>query len=201
MPRRQGSDETQWHTKAGDGGWIAIEGGGERVAVRVEPDTTGRYRVRELHLRDTGEPVTAERLRAVRVAALEQLLNLPQERAEIDKRFDRRPSVDVEAAVAQFGEIPQAILGALSVKAQVEISSSGTVEPTLKAPGQRGYSDDFYEQVAETYRNAIRSKRGRPVMAIAAEAGVPRSTAARWVKEARRRHKLGAAPATGKAGG
>ena len=83
------------------GGWALLEEGAERVAVRVGPDDSGRLRVRELHLLDSGQPITAERLRALRVAAVEQLLNLPEERAEIEK-LGRRPSLDVEAVVARF---------------------------------------------------------------------------------------------------
>jgi transposase-like protein len=56
---------------------------------------------------------------------------------------------------------------------------------TLKAPSSRGYDNAFYEQVANAYRAAL--ARPKPIAALAVEAGVPRSTAARWVKEARKR--------------
>jgi len=62
--------------------------------------------------------------------------------------------------------------------------------PKLSPSGQRGYGDDFYKAVAANYQAAIVGRR-RPVLAIAESAGVPRSTAARWVKEARRRGFLG----------
>ncbi|HEU5279979.1 MAG TPA: helix-turn-helix domain-containing protein [Gaiellaceae bacterium] len=70
----------------------------------------------------------------------------------------------------------------------------------LKPPAGHRYPDTFYVQVAERYRAAQRAGTGRraPVQAIADEAGVPRTTAARWVKEARARGKLPDAPGQGK---
>jgi hypothetical protein len=209
VPGRRREDEGQWQIRVGNGGWVLLEGPSERIAFRVDPDDEGRYRVREFHLLDNGQPVTAERLRAVRVGWLEQWANLPLERAEIDKRFNRKPSVDVESGLARFDEIVDLVsrrtmYGQASLAGEASIATSGTVTPGLRAPSTRGYSDAFYEQVAEAYRRALRaggSGHSKPIAAIAAEADVPRSTAARWVKEARRRHKLGDAPATGKAGG
>jgi hypothetical protein len=191
MPRRRRSDETEWRARVGNGGWVVVEGGDARVVVRVHPDESNRYRVRELHLLDTGEPITAEHLRALRVAAVEQLLNLPEERAEIDKRLTRRRSVDLESVIKAFAEVgqPRTVYGKSSTTWEVKASTSGSVTPGLRVPAVRGYDDGFYEQVAEAYRRAIRAHRS-PVMAIAAEAGVPRTTAARWVKVARGKGKL-----------
>jgi hypothetical protein len=151
-----------WDPRPDADGWIDLERvwhpqGLERehIRVRVVPDETGRLGLRELHFLDIGEPITAKRLRALRLGALELMVTMP-------------------------------------------VESSGASK--LKPPAGRGYPDEFYERVAAAYRVAA-ARTGRPVRAIAAEAGVPRSTAARWVKEARRRGKLGAAPAVGKAGG
>ena len=70
----------------------------------------------------------------------------------------------------------------------------------LQPPTSRGYDDAFYERVTHTYRAALAEGK-RPITAIAAEAGVPRSTAARWVKEARRRPGVSLGAATpGRAG-
>jgi hypothetical protein len=137
------------------GGWALLEEGAERAAVRVGPDDSGRLRVRELHLLDSGQPITAERLR---VAAVEQLLNLPEERAEIEKLLGRRPSLDVEAVVARFAAVDAVTpsgLGTVHVKrggAAASISASGAIARGLRAPPQRGYPDDFYSEVAATYR-------------------------------------------------
>jgi hypothetical protein len=71
---------------------------------------------------------------------------------------------------------------------------------SLRAPTSRGYDDAFYERVADAYRAAL-ARGARPVAAIAAEAGVPRSTAARGVNVARRRPGVSLGAGTpGKAG-
>jgi hypothetical protein len=71
----------------------------------------------------------------------------------------------------------------------------------LETPTSRGYDDAFYERVAGAYRAALARGDRKPVAAIAAEAGVPRSTAARWVKEARKRPGVSLGPGSpGKAG-
>ena len=115
---------------------MVVEGGGERVVVRVEPDKTDRYRVRELHLLDTGEPVTAERLRAVRVAALEHLLQPPEERVEIRKRLPRPPSVDFELVVDRFDDVgqPRTVYGRSHTVLEMKASSRGSVTPGLAPP-------------------------------------------------------------------
>jgi hypothetical protein len=211
VPRRRREDPELLRARVGDGGWVAVEGVDERVVVvRVELDDTNRYRVHELHLLDSGQPITGERLRAVRVAALEQLLNLPEERAEIAKGFARRPSVDLEAAVAKFREVvaPTVAPDRLGTRYDKRgagvagVTASGAAARGLRALPQRGYPDDHYAQVADSYNRALRrgeSGHSKPVEMIAAEFGVPRTTAARWVGEARRRGFLPRAQ-PGKAG-
>ena len=53
-----------------------------------------------------------------------------------------------------------------------------------KQPGES--ADDFYRRVAAFYRAAL-ERDGKPTAAIVATAGVPKTTAARWVREARQR--------------
>jgi len=175
MPRQQ--EAAAWTTGAlpDADGWMDVErhpsgqvkhGSGravERARVRVLPDARGRLEVRELHLLDLGQPITAERLRAFNLGTIGQMIAM-------------------QAIVAEQS-------GAKPARSR-----------SLKPPASRGYSNDFYERVADSYRSALLVTGRRPVVAIANEAGVPRSTAARWVKEARHRGLLGAAPAPGKAG-
>ena len=61
-------------------------------------------------------------------------------------------------------------------------------EDLLVAPG-RSRPDAFYATVASTYRHLV-STTSRPVVELALANDVPRSTAHRWVKEARRRGML-----------
>lgn len=114
------------------------------------------------------------------------MLNVPEAREAIAAALNRPASFDSEAAAATFRSVTQAKEGPTIV----------ITEPApLTAPGSRGYPDDFYRRVAAAYYGVLL----RPVVAVAAEAGVPRSTAARWVKEARRRGFIEPAPAPGKA--
>jgi transposase-like protein len=83
-----------------------------------------------------------------------------------------------------LGTIGQMINGAALLSERIGAQSRPS--RTLKAPASRGYDDAFYQRVADAYRAAL-ARGPKPVAAIAAEAGVPRSTAGRWVKEARRR--------------
>jgi hypothetical protein len=62
------------------------------------------------------------------------------------------------------------------------------------APRRRGpLRDDDLRKVAEVYRGA-HAARNPPTRAVAARFGVSRSTAGRWIGEARRRGHLGEAP-------
>ena len=92
-----------------------------------------------------------------------------------------------------FGTVEQMIGAALVAEQSGEQSKR---RRKLKKPASRGYSDAFYEQVAAAYMAAPKKQ----VAAIAAEADVPPTTAARWVKQARKKGKLPAAPGQGKGG-
>jgi hypothetical protein len=60
----------------------------------------------------------------------------------------------------------------------------------LRRPAERRLDDDFFQQVAFAYRQAV--ERGlNPNKTIADDASVPYSTAARWVAQAREKHYLG----------
>jgi len=129
-------------------GWTEVEGypltgaAQERLRVRVVDGD-----IRELHVRDNGEPITGTRLRALQPGTIALMVE----------------------TLGAFGEQPKA--------------------PWPTSPPERGHGDDHYERVAATYRRAI-AEGHPPVAQLVAEARVPRSTAARWVKEARRRGML-----------
>jgi hypothetical protein len=193
IARREGRDLGIAEVRVGDGGWVLFDeqrpgkdGRRERLLVRVVPDESGNYRIRELHLLDDGAAITAARLRALTLATFERFLDLPEVREALTTSLERPAAFDLEA---------------LGLRPVTRVSGGGVVviqeSAALAAPARRGYPDEFYERVAETYRTNPK----RPVVAIAVAAGVPRTTAARWVKEARARGKLRDAPAPGKAGG
>ncbi len=175
----------------GDRGWVRVEyaraAGRERLLAHVRPDEGGMLRVRDLTLLDVGEPVTVERLRAVRLGTIERLVNHPAHRAAILQRFDSGEPLDLEAASRRFT--------AATTRAGRRRRSTPAV---LERP-VRGYGDEHYEAVAAAYVDA-EALGEPPVLAVAAHWGVPRPTAGRWVKEARRRGLLEAYYARGRAG-
>lgn len=200
MARRREEIADLWWVRVGPGGWAVVnkligddEGDAyERVLVNVRADEAGRYRVLELHLVSSGEPITAEGLRTIRLGKIEDMLNLPEERAEIAARLEEE--ADPREIFATRSTVYRPVKGPRLIRKPAPPAT------TLSVPDGRGYSDAFYEQVADVYRRAFRQDRP-PVEAVRSEANVPRSTAARWVKEARRRGLLAPAPAPGKKGG
>lgn len=67
-------------------------------------------------------------------------------------------------------------------------------------PRRRVLDDDHYREVADVYRQALADDDPQPVNRVKEELHSARSTAGRWVGEARKRGFLGAAPAKGKRG-
>jgi hypothetical protein len=61
--------------------------------------------------------------------------------------------------------------------------------PRIKRPTGKNLSDEFYAQVAETYRAALENGLG-PRRTIAESAGVSNEVAGRWVRQARTRGYL-----------
>jgi len=185
-----------------NGGWLGIGGRtgtkNHDLLVRVSPDETGRYRVRELFLSDTGEPITADRLRGVRLGAIETVVNLPFEHSAITERIHLEPPFGAPGSEGFFEWGPSQPRGRPISAEELRVRQQRQ-PPPLVMPAGRGYPDSFYGEVAKTYRAAMRSDNHAPVVAVAESAGVPRSTAGRWVKEARRRGLLGEAQ-PGKAG-
>jgi hypothetical protein len=146
--------------------WIWATGERERVKARIVDGE-----LRELHVLDTGRPVTGTRLRALPWGSLELALQ-----ASVALKGTPR-------AGKVYERTGHAFAGTLAAAAV-------SLQPVpLKKP-ERGYGDEFYKGVAATYRRALIDNR-RPVVAVAEQANVPRSTAGRWVKEARRRNLLG----------
>jgi hypothetical protein len=178
---------------------VAIDlGDTEQLVAWVRRDESGRLRVHELLLLDSGEPVSVDRLRALRPSAIEGLLNLPSEHAAIQEQLDEPPAIDLAAPLHHF-EAVKAPAPRVYEKSGVSLMRRAATGALPATRPSRGYADTFYEQVGDVYRAALRHGRA-PVIAVADKWNVPRSTAARWVKEARKRKTLGPAPAPGQKG-
>ena len=84
----------------------------------------------------------------------------------------------------------------LREKKGVRFTAKVEVHPGLKRrEGQT--PDEFYSEVADLYRRYAETT-GKPTAWVAFAGNVPHSTAARWVREARRRGHLEPAPKRGK---
>ena len=129
--------------------------GSEQLVVAVRLDATGRFRIHQLHVRDNGEPVNVGRLRALRLSAIEGLLNLPAEHAAIQARLDEPPAIDLATALRHF-TAPKTGVYEKSGTASSRRTASGRV-PRRPA---RGYDDPHYERVADVYRAAFRRSGG-----------------------------------------
>lgn len=66
---------------------------------------------------------------------------------------------------------------------------STTISARLRKSSPQGYTDGFYDAVAQAYQQLVGTS-SRPIGELATANDVPVTTAQRWVREARRRGKL-----------
>jgi hypothetical protein len=151
--------------------------------VKLEPFDSGsdgflRLRVREVTVTALGaEAIDSTMWRAVPLGRIENLANEPDNRKLLLDHLHE--------------EIPEQVLGRPR-RTRLPIK--------LPAHPQRGdYGDKFYDRVAVAYRFFVAHDK-KPAKEIAADAGVPLSTATRWIREARRRGFLAPAGAKGRTG-
>jgi len=211
----------------GDGGWVRLEldGRTEKPFVLVRfADQAGRLRVRELYLEGK---ITEGVLRYLSgVSAIEDIVNeVDPTIADSIRSHLILPGADLCRAAGHystsFGDNPGTGRGAHWISEMflqqfpkalrpgvpdapdpVDLGSRSRVRPIdafLDAPMTRPYPDAFFERVADVYRRLTKSKLA-PAVAIAAANSVPRTTAHRWIREARRRKVLEPAQAQGRAG-
>jgi hypothetical protein len=148
----------------GPGGWVNTKwrrGGRESSAyIRFEPRKRGLWGMAELQVKSP----TATGLAEIPLHRIETAFNLLDIREELRERLDEDVSAKLDAAFKHhFRRQPRR---------------------KLKRPTARKLDDNFFLDVAFAYREA--AVRGLdPVQTIAEDAGVPHSTAARWVAQAR----------------
>ena len=168
--------DTTLEFTVGPGGWLQAwvrrpDGGLESiVVVRLAPDSGGNWHPDgALYVM----PPTQEKLRA-----------LPLRR--IDVAVAASPGIREMLAKRYEEEAPEPgpeLLKALSGYVQPEPL------PPLERPRGRNLPDEFYETVADRYRDA--AARGlNPRTAIASSASVSTDVAGRWVRQARKRGYL-----------
>jgi hypothetical protein len=161
----------------GPGGWVKTSwrrGGPERSAwVRFEPRKHGDWVIAELRV----QKPTAESLREIPLYRIGLSFNALKIREELREWFEDEVPANLDEAIrAHYRNRPR---------------------QKLQRPARRRLDEDFFLEVAFTYREA--AIRGLdPVQTIAEDADVPHSTAARWVGQARDKKFLPRKPRRGK---
>jgi hypothetical protein len=122
----------------------------------------------------------------VPIAEATTLANLPEYRSVIVEYLNDK---DAELGIGVGMEDTQPVL---------EVRRTGHDYRLPKAYGRR-YPDVFYERVAKAFETAVAAGKP-PGRTIAVANGVPETTIARWIREARRRGLLAPAGGQGRIG-
>lgn len=174
-------------------GWLSQkrpDGGEGGLHVRLR-EQDGRLVITELYLH--GDEITSASLRAVPLRALESLADAAWRAAHSEP--NERGFFPAAAGIAwtAMDPAPEPTLEELRARkpsgeteSQADRSSR---RPRLTRPDRSGDLQQFYASVAEAYRDLATQTRA-PAVAMAEEAGVPITTAHRWIREARRRGHL-----------
>ncbi|MFC4054656.1 hypothetical protein ACFOY4_33620 [Actinomadura syzygii] len=159
-------------------GWVSLSGpdGETGVHMRLAEDDAGRLVVTDVYLH--GPRITAATLRKIQPARVEAMVNLGEEPGTEDHL-----AVDTLTAFATSDET--LTVEELRQRKPTQATPRRTDREPLGRP-DRTDPDGFYQRVAAAYRDLTRHTRS-PAVEMAAEAGVPVTTAHRWVREARRR--------------
>jgi hypothetical protein len=160
------------------------------VHVRVTSGEGGRLGLAELRI--IGEP-TSDLLRAIPVGRIEAAAN-----AQLTVVDDAISPRSPRPRRRRRGPAGSALLPEDQGWEEPERPAAATASGPARGARPRGRPDEFYAEVADTYRQLAQSSR-RPAGDMAARYEVPVTTVHRWVKEARRRGFL-APGRPGKAG-
>jgi hypothetical protein len=172
---------------AANGGWVRVTIDDEPpFDVRVRPNERGRLRIIELRL-GPGGPIDSNTLRRVQLARVEAQVNgAASLRERIIAGLELPATMEFDWKFVSAGaQIDQRITTAATGH---KVVATRAKRPTarLHVPTSNPKPARFYKQVAELYIRLTDASR-RPAAELAEAAGVPVSTAHRWVREARRR--------------
>jgi hypothetical protein len=197
----------------GNGGWVRYQH--KRlpfpVLLRFAPNERGRLEIAELYVAG-GVPITGELLRRINLGRIEASVNEePRERLRL-----QTPGPDLATLASYYstsfsfsglaGEIPREKLDwvALSFKAQYDGSGErspkrkqlssplGSIEYVVDAAldvppkGSRAYPAEFYQRLAEVYKQLARTVRA-PAEVIADANNVEVKRVHTWIEGARRK--------------
>ncbi|MGH3887913.1 MAG: hypothetical protein ACRDSZ_15355 [Pseudonocardiaceae bacterium] len=167
-------------------GWVSFPApsGFEGLHVRARRADDGRLEVTDLFVH--AEVITPAMLRQVSLSRVEAALNAPADDYE-DYLGQTLAAYSQSWAVGGRGSWADDELTVAKLRMRSPKSSGNQAKgrTRLTRPGGQD-PDNFYRLVAHLYRDHAASTRA-PAKELAAEAGVPVTTAHRWIREARRR--------------
>lgn len=137
---------------------------------------------RDLAGTDPATDVTTDRLRSIPVAHIETLANT---NPDFTPSIAGNPPRPISEAFDQFRHHASRIMINEAQRKALQPPEPREPRKPLARPDGRD-PDGFYEQVAEAYRDVVRSNR-KVAVVLAEEADVPVPTVHRWILEARRR--------------
>lgn len=161
-------------------GWFRVSGAFPTIYVGCDPGIGGRAVITQLVIYDSLHPNPARRidgtaLRAIPLARIEASLNDAGRQAWALASAPNEPLMELE----RLTENP--VPGAYQPRI-------GGTRARLTRPS-RGDSEEFSRRVAEAYLQLGQAS-NKPAVEIANEAGVPVTTARRWINDARKRGYL-----------
>jgi len=190
---------------AGMDGWcyVHLPNPSERLYVRVEAfedtllsseerdrafDKPEYFKVVELYLDGDGGVVTAEFLRLIPISAIESVINSSPLKEQVFKGYYSNGYTELEVArdLSHFQNNPRNKARAREKIRRPTPEMAVVKRVSISRPKDGKLSDDFLTRVAKFYRVSV-SLGEKPILKLSEVAEVPRETAVRWVKLARKR--------------
>lgn len=164
-------------------GWVSLlpgPDGAEGLHVRVR-DQGGRLVITDMYIH--APEITPEILRGISVSRVQATINALQPRP--DDLFAEVLRAVVYSTVLPGDDVPEPSLTELRSRTPTAGTGEKPDRPRLTRPDGIP-PEEFYPRVATAYTEYAPQTRA-PAKEIATEAGVPVTTAHRWIREARRR--------------
>lgn len=170
----------------GDDGWISMPGPDGADGLHVRPrERDGRLMITDIYLHAT--EITPEILRGLSIRRLEAELNAAP-RLKPGQTYPMSAAVVADFLRSIPDDTPDPSLDDLRGRARKQAHQAPPTQPDrprLTRPDGSA-PEEFYPRVAAAYSQYAPRTRA-PAKEMAAEAGVPITTAHRWIREARRR--------------
>jgi hypothetical protein len=165
-------------------GWVSFPAPSEfeGLHVRVRRADDGRLVVSDFYVH--AEAITNDMLRQVSISRVEAALNAPAD-DHVGKTLDAFGRSWAVGGAASWSDEKLTVAELRKRSSRAEGGDQTKRRARLTRPDGQD-TDNFYRLVAHVYSDHAASTRA-PAKELAVEAGVPVTTAHRWIREARRR--------------